>query len=176
MHKVKLFDSIIVMQKTTPWETKIAWLAGIIDGEGTIGCYFYHEKTGQSPRYGIWIINTDKRIIDMTSEIFRQLGATKVFTAEKVYKKNLWSKNRMWYVQVNRKLDVKLILEAITPYLVSKQEQAQLILNFFNDFPNLLYGRGNRSGKRNENFQAYNLLIEQIKQAKKKILVPVETK
>ena len=162
------------MQRTIPRES-LAWLAGIIDGEGTIGCYFYHDRNKQSPRYGIWIVNTDQRIINQVQNLFRSIGAEKVFVGEKHYKKGL-GKKRSWYVQVNRKSDVKIILESITKYLISKQEQANLILKFFTDYPNLLLRRGNRSGKKNDNFAIYDKLIKDIKMAKQKIGEPVETK
>jgi hypothetical protein len=166
------------MARTTPRESQLGYLAGIIDGEGTIGCYFYHDRGNQSPRYGIWIVNSDKRILDRCKATIHEIGLENVFLGQRNYKQTNFKKtpSKMWYIQISRKADVKTLLEAITPHLTSKQEQAQLILNFFNDYPNLLYGRGTRFGRANENYAAYDKLITDIKEAKKKIGEPVETK
>lgn len=164
--------------RTTPWESQLGYLAGIIDGEGTIGCYFYHDRGNQSPRYGIWIVNTDKRILDQCKTTIHEIGLEKVFMGIRNYKPTNFKKtpSKVWYIQISRKADVKTLLETITPLLISKQEQAQLILNFFNEYPNLLYGRGTRSGNVNKNYAAYDKLITDIKEAKKRIGEPVETK
>ncbi len=100
------------------------------------------------------------------------LGAEKVYIGKKNYRKNTLGKKECWYVQVNRKMDIKIILEAISPLLISKKKQADLILSFFKDYPNLLLGRGNRSGKKNDNFEAYNKLIEAIKKEKMVLISP----
>lgn len=162
-------------QRTIPRESLIAWLAGIIDGEGTIGCYFYHDKSSRSPRYGIWIVNTDQRIILEGKRIFELMGIEKIYIGEKNYKGGIGRK-RSWYLQINRKADIQRGLEIIIPYLISKKKQAQLILSFFKSYPNLLLNRGNRSGKKNDNFKVYSKLIEALKKAKMEIGEPVETK
>lgn len=163
-------------QGTIPRETNFAWLAGIIDGEGTIGAYFYHEHGYNSCRYGIWIPNTDKRMIDKSAEIMTALGC-KVYITEKKYKPgNLMPRYIVFELKIQRRNDVKLILEKTEPYLISKKEQAQVLLKFLNDFPNLLLGRGNKSGKKNEHFDEYDKVQKKLKELKRSYLVPVTTK
>lgn len=172
----------MIIQRTTPREVKqtsLAWLAGIIDGEGTIGAYFYFEKkcNHSSPRYGIWLCNSEKSMIDKAAEIMADLGA-RVYITEKVYTKYSLIKPRwlMYEIKIQRKGDVKTILEAIEPYMVSKRNQAKVLLKFFIDYPNLLLGRGNRSGKTNDHFDIYRKLEKELKRLKICSLTPVETK
>jgi len=172
----------MIIQRTTPREVKktdLAWLAGIIDGEGTIGAYFFLDKRSKhrSPRYGIWLCNSEKSMIERSANIMANLGA-KVYLLSKTYKDGALLKARwlMWQLQVQKKEDVKIVLEKISPYMVSKKPQANRLLKFFNDYPNLLYGRGNRSGKKNEHFEIYKKLEKDLKNLKVCNLIPVETK
>ena len=62
------------MNKKTPREAKLAWLAGIIDGEGTIGAYFPKDKEGKikQPVYGIYICNSDIEMVNEVKNIYQK--------------------------------------------------------------------------------------------------------
>jgi hypothetical protein len=109
--------------------TNLAWLAGIIDAEGSIGLYTYPKKSNNKVTcYSnvIEISNTDVVIINESKRIIEGLlgfsinlynGKTKGKIAHKTYK-----------LRVTRRNDVAVVLSAIEKYLVGKKEQAQLLV------------------------------------------------
>lgn len=105
-------------------ERELGWLAGIIDGEGTITIC----RINGFMRPIIQIVNTNtslilesQRIIE--SMIGRRLSIGKV----KDYGKSVLSCYRIQYIKHS---DLKIILTTIFPYLVAKKEQARLVLEF----------------------------------------------
>ena len=63
-------------QQGTPSEAEIAWLAGIIEGEGSVMLSCFIRKEGGHPKIGteIKIYNTDAGIIAKAVDIFERLG------------------------------------------------------------------------------------------------------
>ena len=97
-----------------------AWLAGFIDGEGTISSYM----AGKNRAYKTWVIsvpNTHRGSLDRCQEI---TGVGSV-----VMKKEAHGNRRTQYQwRVNPKQDVASILDQILPYLIVKREQAEACL------------------------------------------------
>lgn len=64
-------------QQGTPTESEIAWLAGVLEGEGTVAltCHVRSEKCKQ-PKIGVEIklYNTDAGIIRKAVDIYERLG------------------------------------------------------------------------------------------------------
>jgi hypothetical protein len=64
-------------QQGTPTEAEIAWLAGIVEGEGTVAlsCYIRSERQS-TPKVGVEIklYNTDAGIIRKATDILERLG------------------------------------------------------------------------------------------------------
>ena len=62
-------------QQQTPTEGEIGWLAGIIEGEGTISLSCWIRKQGTKPKIGteIKIYNTDAGIIKKCADILERL-------------------------------------------------------------------------------------------------------
>lgn len=100
-------------------DTEWAYLAGILDGEGSIGLYQHTKRTSTSIMLRLTlVVNTDMRLIEYIANL---LGK------EFVYKTN---KSNVWCVKTSHKAFAEQILLKIIPYLVIKKERAQNALNF----------------------------------------------
>ncbi|MBA3875607.1 MAG: hypothetical protein C0498_01500 [Anaerolinea sp.] len=102
--------------------TDCAYLAGLIDGEGSIMANQKHERRpGHSPatwsELRVDISNTDRGLIDWVNE--RWPGKVRVQVRPGV--------KDTWHYYLNTQQVVPL-LEAALPYLVSKRERAELAL------------------------------------------------
>jgi len=109
-----------------PWQA--AWLAGIIDGEGSIGLYDY-GKEGR--RVCIQLSNTNKEFVDKMREIIgcgSQVNRAKWSKSHKgrktIYLYSLKGSNRCYW-----------ILRQIIPYLIIKKQKAQEIIKELEERP-----------------------------------------
>lgn len=111
--------------------TDLAWLAGMMDGEGCVGLYEYTTTKGYETRVirgMVTVVNTHEPTMDKVAEIYDELGA--VYYRRKVeHPKNPTWKNSFTIVVQNRE-GMTVVLEAILPYLVTKKEQAELCLQY----------------------------------------------
>ena len=83
------------------------WLAGIIDGEGSVG-RVSHGKRNPALRY-VSITNTDPGIIEAIEEVYRLLGVT-YYRRERKWTNPKWS--TAWTIDVNGRENL-LLLEDI---------------------------------------------------------------
>lgn len=109
---------------------ELAWLAGIMDSDGTMGMYTgvlnkWDGKTFQSLSPTLAVTNTDPRMVAKVSEIFSKLGL------KYYYRVNTFP-NRKPTIRVLTKTygSVKKILDAIYPFLVCKRDQAAVLLDY----------------------------------------------
>jgi len=109
---------------------KRAYLAGFIDGEGTITVSV--KKFNANPKHGgspltpiITITNTNKEIIDHFHAIL--YGSTiKIHNGINPHDKDVW------VLQIAKLMDVKALLEQIMHHLIIKRKHAKLLLEFCN--------------------------------------------
>ena len=113
-------------------DTDLAWLAGIIDGEGSI-LLGSGGKRGQFPGYHglqiratIHITNTCANIISKCEEILDQLGVS-FHVADKTTASN---RTQVWRIDIGKMEHTQRLLEAIMPFLVSKIGQAKIVHRF----------------------------------------------
>ena len=113
-----------------PTDTDIAWLAGIVDGEGTIGVHRSNAKAYKHPylRPALQIANTDLRILEK---------ARSVLTAITGNPHNLVVTNkggdgckRGYRIKVSTQHELMLVLPLLLPHLAGKAEQASIALDF----------------------------------------------
>ncbi len=104
-------------------ETDLAWLAGIVDGEGSISGSVHKNRGGY---VRVSIINSDSRIINRCKEIFKEFGST---LDARSGKGHLGSKT-IYRIYTGPNQATLRFLKAIHPYLVGKQEQATLAIGF----------------------------------------------
>lgn len=112
---------------------QIAYLAGIIDGEGTF--YIGQEaKNCKSFNSRIVVVNTSKSLIDWIHFTFGGMVYSRTNT-----------KNPNWKVKyewVCKKSEILLLCDMILPYLVCKKKQAEIMIEFRKTF-NVPRGRCN---------------------------------
>ena len=107
-------------------EERLAYFAGITDGEGCI----YIRKTHHKDRKGfglcyqiaVSIEMTSKKIVEM---FFNEFGGSMLTRLKDVNYKRLYS----WVVSSNKARD---FLVMVLPYLVEKRKQAELALELHN--------------------------------------------
>lgn len=115
-------------------DTDIAWLAGIVDGEG---CFSVKRpivrktyKPGRVTSYQVWLVvcNTSETMVLRVSEILRGLGVAHQ-PIRKVWKGKKATRWQYW-LHVARKSDLLRATEALLPYLVAKQDEARIVAWF----------------------------------------------
>lgn len=107
-------------------EIQSAWLAGIVDGEGTIGIWRYRRsgnRSGWAFRPVVEIFNTNRLLIDRILEIVGPAWSA-IKEQPKVPRHKV-----CWKVAIRTRA-IPATLLRIHPYLVAKAEQAQLVVAF----------------------------------------------
>lgn len=117
-------------------EAELGWLAGIIDGEGTITIQRRMRKN-KYPEYEprICITNTDTDIIFKCDELFRKLGISPYHQVPNDGKHN---KLPIYEIRITRLAYIKILLDYMVSYLVGKKSQAKLVLQHVNSRLNLV--------------------------------------
>jgi len=121
---------------------KLAYLAGIIDGEGCFHACKLKNKPGDGYKNGHYrcvlkVANTDKKLFDWLQETFRgTCSAAFKETRDKTHRRDCYE----WVVTGHRLLD---ICRQVLPYLVIKKRHCELVIKFRESFPQKL-GRGSR--------------------------------
>ena len=102
-------------------EAEQGYLAGLFDGEGTIGYYDFrnrHECTAM-------ITNADPRVM---SWLLNKVGYGNVHTVRKAYTRR---KHTVHHWRICSRPRVQEFLETIYPYLIIKRDQAEILLNLW---------------------------------------------
>ncbi|KKL98181.1 hypothetical protein LCGC14_1826990 [marine sediment metagenome] len=112
--------------------TKVAWFAGLMDGEGSIGIAIEHKpERKQRPYYlkaAVQMSITEKPAI---MEAIRVCEAVGVKAASYSYQERDPAKHRdAWYLRVGRLVDINVLAKAILQYAFLKREQWKLMLEY----------------------------------------------
>ena len=109
---------------------KLCYLAGLVDGEGTIGIYMTKPggRKKAYPRLTLIVCNTDRAMIDWIKENFgghvychkQRAGNLKTSQPDEHYKP-LWR----WTLEWRNAMD---LIERLLPYLITKQQRAREVL------------------------------------------------
>lgn len=123
--------------------TQIAYLAGIIDGEGSIyiGNFSRNAKTG-SPYFqtNIQVTNTEKDLIDWLFETFGGLISKRT---PRQMPKNSTKQAWVWTASGER---VTHLCELILPYLLCKKRQAEIMLKMRATYTNERHSKKGHQG------------------------------
>jgi len=118
-------------------EVDIAWLAGIMDGEG---CFSVKrpivrksgKARGKMTSYQLWVVicNTSKAMIDRVSRILTDVGVhhqpiRRVWKGQKATRWQYW-------LHVAKKDDVLKITRILLPHLTAKKTEAEVVEWFLN--------------------------------------------
>ena len=104
--------------------TDIAWLAGLVDGEG---CLSYYSRASKNPKHNRGY--TPRLSISMfTPEAITK--AAKMVGAKSVITRTLYRTNKRTCYTVNASGPrLRILLEGLLPYLTTKKEQAEILLD-----------------------------------------------
>lgn len=110
-------------------DTDLAWLAGFLDGEGTIGIGRTNGKNYKHAYYRPYIQapNTDDRPIKVMANIIESItGKEQSITINKSPNKQ----KNMYRIRIATQWELLMLLPMLMPYLTCKKEQAELTLSF----------------------------------------------
>jgi len=111
-------------------ETELAWLGGIIDGEGSIG--INGRRNGKFNLCPVMqLSNTSPNMINKVISIFERMGIKHYIQTHHLSYANP-NHQDIYKVIIGRLSQMKLFLEAVIPYLVVKDGQAKMTLRFVN--------------------------------------------
>jgi hypothetical protein len=128
-------------QQATPTEAELAWLGGIIEGEGSLAMAIYHHNgTARQPKVGLKVIvyNSDagimKQVVSILSRLLvgyhmreRELQPMRKANGEGYYKPT----SPMLIITIGKFAAVETVLQAIRPWLFGdKAARADLMLQF----------------------------------------------
>lgn len=122
-------DKTMRNQQATLEPTDLAWLAGFIDGEGTIGMIkrrvYAKGKYQYDARFSV--ANTNEAVMLHVISIIRSLGVEPYIVEKSPAKEH---HKPAIQVDIRRMAKVRKVLEAIAPYLVCKKANAEILLSF----------------------------------------------
>lgn len=105
-------------------ETKLAWLAGIIDGEGSIGARI---SSGRALTLQLKITNTNMIMINEIKCILESIGIT--YSISKPYMANRATVPSVC-IEVARKTQLLNLCNILHPYIISKKEELELAITY----------------------------------------------
>jgi hypothetical protein len=115
-----------------PWpEADIAWLAGLIEGEGHVGIHVRHRKYRRRdyPLPEIRMRNTDLSLLNAVKSIFGGV-VRKVYDAGR--STNLGLSRKAYYEWCPRQSAIRMLAHALEPYMRGEKKKAiQEITNFY---------------------------------------------
>ena len=104
---------------------KLAYLAGIIDGDGHIRLSVANIKGYKSIIPSIEICNTNEAVVNFCRDIMQEIGVRSNFYV------NAKTGGKPYFCTILRsQRRCKKVLEKITPYLVEKKSRAEIVLEF----------------------------------------------
>ena len=104
----------------------IGWLAGVVDGEGTITITRQNRGTYYSYRPEVHITNTNFLILKKAQKLFEQISGDKV----KIFITDSKRENTVYRIRIQSIDGCKNILTKLSPYLVGKKRQALLVIKW----------------------------------------------
>lgn len=123
---------------------KLAYLAGIVDGEGCLTIYKvapakYNRFQNPQYRSTLKIANTNVALMDWLNKEFSNMNSGHKQHLRSIFKKNSTHERWIyeWEVQGYRLVD---ILTQIQPYLVLKKRQCEVLLAFRSTYINRSFG------------------------------------
>lgn len=112
---------------------ELAWLAGILDGEGcfSVKRQMYRNRYGRHSgrmSLALWVVlcNTNEPMIRRAEQLFHQIGANPQ-PVRRVWKGKKATRWQYW-LHVARKDSVLLLTQAVLPYLVAKRVEAEVFV------------------------------------------------
>ena len=108
-------------------EADKGYLAGLLDGEGSIGLYFVPNRQGITIMSRLTIVtNNDKYLIDYVANLIgKDVGRTFLYKATQKL-----TGISGWHVKISHRAFIEVFLSYIYPYLIAKKDRAMNLLRF----------------------------------------------
>jgi len=116
-------------QESLPSEVELAYLGGLIDGEGSFWfCVTFHKKSDKYRRLiaNFSLNNTEKLLTDKAYDICKRAGINLRYRNHSAK----LTKKQVWIVETNKLANTRKLIKLVLPYLIGKRERAQLMLDF----------------------------------------------
>jgi len=101
------------------------WLAGLIDGEGTITVKCYKRKDRYSYRPLIVVNNTSLELLSKMKDVVK-CGTIMLHSPSYTKKHSNW--NIVWRLEIKGSFSVYTLLQQIYPYLIVKRKHAEIVM------------------------------------------------
>ena len=113
----------------TVQEVDLAWLAGIIDGEGCFSIFINNRKDAINPSISanLTITNSNCLLLNRCKEI---LDALEIKYLYQDPKNGHQRGRRVMRVKIKNYSSLKKIVELLLPFFVGKADQAKIVLEF----------------------------------------------
>lgn len=112
-------------------DTDIAWLAGIVDGEGSV--QLMNCKDGQHLKPRLSVVNCDISIINRCRLIAMDVLNDRTFSVYVNKRYGEFNKRTTFHISIDDgQLILKMLIQLL-PYLTGKKRQAELIVEFLSD-------------------------------------------
>jgi hypothetical protein len=113
---------------TTATETEWAYLAGIIDGEGTIGLYGPGPRSPHGRAFVV-IANSNTDLLNWVQQLWPGCTVSLTLKAGDLRKGQFTThKSDIYQLRWTRRAAIKSVLEGILPYLRIKKDRAEKVL------------------------------------------------
>jgi hypothetical protein len=109
-------------------EVEKAWLAAVIDSEGSVVIGKLSEKYGNRKYVAIQVSNTNKEFVDKVRELFGISTTTP-------HNYNTFKKGVIYQTRISGKVAVLKVLKQVYPYLIIKKEKAKQAIEFLEANP-----------------------------------------
>lgn len=107
----------------------LAYLAGIIDGEGWIGLQKRLQHKWITYKPALRVTNTDANIINRVYEIWEMIGVSgHIYDNEQ--SPSVPNGKQIMNLQLNKQTDIQKVLGEVIPYLVGKKSRAIMLKRF----------------------------------------------
>ena len=124
----RMKDILISWDVESISDVEKAYLAGILDGEGSIGISRYQHPQSKVPHYVTYfsIANTSEELMEWLEEkIFKKISIKRKIKP----RKSGFGKKPCYQITIGTK-KVYLLLKTILPYLVIKKKRAEKVIEF----------------------------------------------
>jgi hypothetical protein len=110
-------------------DVDLAWLAGIIDGEGCFSIYSVTRKDANtpSPSANLTITNSNHLLLARCKEILDELNIKYLYNDPK---NGHQRGRRVMRIRVKNFSSMRILIELLLPFLVGKADQAKVMLEF----------------------------------------------
>ena len=118
---------------------RLAWLAGIIDGEGCISASYKRTPRGVGLDIRVSIANTDERLLAEVGAIATSLDIKYLLYCNKP--KDVRHRP-VWHLSFDHSKRACAILSAVLPYMIGKKDQALLLLQVISHRRSTMWSKG----------------------------------